>query len=233
MQKKRLVFHNLRLAIKIAYQYNKSWSNLMDLVQESCMGMIVASNRWDPNKGTSFGTYSIYWMKAYINRFLMLNTRLIHSANTRIGRKLYFQLPIIKKRQENEKISLAIIAKQIHENPRDIAMALSNIQVMDNMEDNLVLKNYVAYLTPESEISFIYLIKYIRKAVKTFYFLISNKRDKYIWKHHIISKKPISLIDLGRKFCISKQRTSQLIKRLRAYFQQYLIKRIGYFYRDF
>ena len=55
---KKLVFHNMRLAIKMAHQYRRSWANLMDLVQEASTGMAIAAKKWDPDKGTRFGTYA-------------------------------------------------------------------------------------------------------------------------------------------------------------------------------
>ena len=61
---KKLVYHNMRLAIKMAHQYRRSWASLMDLVQEALAGMTIAAGRWDPDQNTRFGTYSTYWIKA-------------------------------------------------------------------------------------------------------------------------------------------------------------------------
>ena len=95
---RKLVVHNLRLVISMAYQYRRAWTNILDLFQEGSVGLMEAVKRWEPKLGPRFGTYAAYWIRAYVLRFLMTNSRLIHVANTRAGRKLFFRLE--KERQK-------------------------------------------------------------------------------------------------------------------------------------
>ncbi len=95
---RKLVVHNLRLVITIAYQYRRAWANILDLFQEGSVGLMEAVKRWEPSLGPRFGTYAAYWIRAYVLRFLMTNSRLIHVGNTRAGRKLFFRLE--KERQK-------------------------------------------------------------------------------------------------------------------------------------
>ena len=89
---KKLVVHNLRLVVAIAFQYRRAWANILDLFQEGSVGLMEAVKRWEPTLGPRFGTYAAYWIRAYVLKFLMTNSRLIHVANTRAGRKLFFRL---------------------------------------------------------------------------------------------------------------------------------------------
>src|SRR6202142_862971 len=93
-----LVVHNLRLVIAIAYQYRRAWANILDLFQEGSVGLMEAVKRWEPSLGPRFGTYAAYWIRAFVLRFLLTNSRLIHVGNTRAGRKLFFRLE--KERQK-------------------------------------------------------------------------------------------------------------------------------------
>ena len=95
---RKLVVHNLRLVVAIAYQYRRAWANILDLFQEGSVGVMEAVKRWEPTLGPRFGTYAAYWIRAYVLRFLMTNSRLIHVGNTRAGRKLFFRLE--KERQK-------------------------------------------------------------------------------------------------------------------------------------
>ena len=95
---RRLVVHNLRLVISIAYQYRRAWASILDLFQEGSVGLMEAVKRWEPSLGPRFGTYAAYWIRAYVLKFLMTNSRLIHVGNTRAGRKLFFRLE--KERQK-------------------------------------------------------------------------------------------------------------------------------------
>ncbi len=110
-----LVVHNLRLVISIAYQYRRAWANILDLFQEGSVGLMEAVKRWEPKLGPRFGTYAAYWIRAYVLRFLMTNSRLIHVGNTRAGRKLFFRLE--KERQK-------LIAAGIDVTPKLLAAKL-------------------------------------------------------------------------------------------------------------
>jgi len=55
---RRLVVHNLRLVISIAYQYRRAWASILDLFQEGSVGLMEAVKRWEPSLGPRFGTYA-------------------------------------------------------------------------------------------------------------------------------------------------------------------------------
>jgi RNA polymerase sigma-32 factor len=95
---RKLVVHNLRLVVAIAYQYRRAWTNIRDLFQEGSVGLMEAVKRWEPTLGPRFGSYAAYWIRAYVLKFLLTNSRLVHVGNTRAGRKLFFRLE--KERQK-------------------------------------------------------------------------------------------------------------------------------------
>jgi RNA polymerase sigma-32 factor len=64
---RKLVTSNLKLVVKVAFLYNKVYSNLMDLIQEGNVGLLQAVKRFDPNRGTRLSTYATWWIKAYIS----------------------------------------------------------------------------------------------------------------------------------------------------------------------
>ena len=95
---KQLVTSNLRLVVKLAFQYHRQWSNVLDLIQEGNMGLVEALSRYDPYRGIRFSSYAQYWIRAMILRYLMDNYRMVRLGSTRHGRKLFFQLNKEKKR---------------------------------------------------------------------------------------------------------------------------------------
>ena len=88
----KLVTSNLRLVIKIAFQYHRQWANVLDLIQEGNVGLVEALSRYDPYRDIRFSSYAQYWIRAMILRFLLDNFRLVRLGSTRAGRKLFFQL---------------------------------------------------------------------------------------------------------------------------------------------
>ncbi|MDR1232359.1 MAG: RNA polymerase sigma factor RpoD/SigA [Spirochaetaceae bacterium] len=73
----RLVQANLRLVVKIAYAYCNADISLMDLIQEGNIGLVHAAEKFDPEKGVRFSTYSALWIKQAICRFLDSKKRAI------------------------------------------------------------------------------------------------------------------------------------------------------------
>ena len=88
----RLVTANLRLVVKLAFQYHRQWASVLDLIQEGNVGLVEALSRYDPYRGIRFSSYAQYWIRAMILRFLMDNYRSVRLGSTRHGRKLFFQL---------------------------------------------------------------------------------------------------------------------------------------------
>jgi RNA polymerase primary sigma factor len=66
----KLITSNLRLVVKIAHDFKEYGLPLMDLISEGNTGMIRAVEKFDPDKGAKFSSYSSYWIKQSIQRFL-------------------------------------------------------------------------------------------------------------------------------------------------------------------
>jgi RNA polymerase sigma-32 factor len=236
---KKLVVHNLRLAIKMAHQYRRSWTNVMDLVQEASAGLAIAAERWDPDQGTRFGTYAVYWIRAQLTKFLMTNGRLIHTANTRSGRKLYFQLPRIKRKliAEGKETSVANIAREVGEDEIEVARVLTRLEgreasldaPLGDDGDGSTLADIIegGAQTPEIEVNDNEMRVLMTRLVTRFGEKLEDERDRAIWHEHLVSPEPVSLVDLGKRFEVSKQRMGQLATRLKRSFRRFVIEELG------
>ncbi len=97
----RLITSNLRLVVRIAFMYNRVYSNTLDLIQEGSIGLVEAVRRFDPFKGARLPTYATWWIKAYVIKFLLDNFRIVRVGTTNERRRLLFNL-----RKEKEKLRL-------------------------------------------------------------------------------------------------------------------------------
>ncbi|MGZ4306458.1 MAG: sigma-70 family RNA polymerase sigma factor [Solirubrobacteraceae bacterium] len=68
--KNRLIESNLRLVVAIAVRYPCHELSLVDLVQEGCVGLIRAAERFDHRRGCRFSTYATWGIRAAISRAL-------------------------------------------------------------------------------------------------------------------------------------------------------------------
>lgn len=75
--RKKMIESNLRLVIKIARRYLRSGMAILDLIEEGNLGLMHAVEKFDPERGFRFSTYSAWWIQQNIERAIMSQNRTI------------------------------------------------------------------------------------------------------------------------------------------------------------
>jgi RNA polymerase sigma-32 factor len=88
----KLVCANLRFVVKVANEYRGYGLRLLDLVQEGNIGLMLAVKKFDPMRGTRLITYAVWWIRAYIQSYIMRNWSLVKIGTTQLQKKLFFKL---------------------------------------------------------------------------------------------------------------------------------------------
>jgi RNA polymerase sigma-32 factor len=119
---KKLVQANLRLVVKIAFEYRSIYSNIMDLVQEGNIGLMKAVSKYDPTKGARLGYYSSWWIRSYILKYLLDNFRLIRLGTTQAQKKLFYHLMREKEKLEAQGILAGpkLLAEKLNVREKDV-----------------------------------------------------------------------------------------------------------------
>lgn len=75
--REHMIKANLRLVVKIAYDYYNLGLPLLDLISEGNLGLIKAVERFDPGKGGKLSTYASWWIKQSMKRALANQSKTI------------------------------------------------------------------------------------------------------------------------------------------------------------
>ncbi|HUL38015.1 MAG TPA: sigma-70 family RNA polymerase sigma factor, partial [Thermodesulfobacteriota bacterium] len=67
----KLITANLRFVVKVAFEYKAYGVKIQDLVQEGNIGLMMAVKKFNPYKGYRFISYAIWWIRAYIQNFII------------------------------------------------------------------------------------------------------------------------------------------------------------------
>jgi RNA polymerase sigma-32 factor len=237
---RHLVTSNLRLVVKIAYDYRQAYKNLLDLVQEGNIGLMQAVKKYDPYKGVKLSSYAAWWIRAYILRFILNNHRLVKLGTTQAQRKLFFNL-----KKEKAKLSAMgieptaeLIAKRL-EVPQDEVTQMERRLSAGEMSldapvqqgsdgrptarvDLLVSPGQMADDALADQQTTSILTDKIHEYGQTL-----EGKEAIIFRDRLIAEEPRTLQDLGDEFGVSRERVRQIEKRLQSKLKKYLEKELG------
>ena len=237
----RLVTANLRLVIKIAFQYHRQWANVLDLIQEGNVGLVEALFRFDPSREVRFSSYAQYWIRAIILRFLMDNYRMVRLGSTRAGRKLFFQLQKERHRLLEEGLlpTTKLLAERLGVSETEVdavdqhlrAPALSLDAPVGDDEGSRPLSEVVPEALPNSPETNAAQSEWqgtLHEVLDAFASTqLRDEREQILWSERLIAEDPVSLSALGDRFGVSKERVRQVEARLKARLRQHLESELG------
>jgi RNA polymerase sigma-32 factor len=237
----RLVTANLRLVVKIAYEYRRAYKNIMDLIQEGNIGLMQAVKRYDPYRGVKLSSYAAWWIRAYILRFILNNWRLVKLGTTQAQRKLFFNLR--KKRAElqamgidptHEAIAQALNVPESEVADMDVRLQASEKSLdapVGDAEGRSIAKVDMMPAAgdgPEALMADNELQGLLKDKLASFRKTLEGKdKDLAIFDERLVADDPLTLQELGDRFGISRERVRQLEQRLTGKLREYLRDEMG------
>ena len=234
----RLVASNLRLVVKIAFQFRRQWADVMDLIAEGNLGLAEAIRKFDVERGIPFPSYARFWIRARILAFIQENKHLIH-AGSRAARKLFWRLERERRKliQEGKEPDAELLAERIGVKPEDVtelAPILDHRPVSLDVpahgdEDGRSRGEVMAdhrVATPEENVSGGQIHNILQQAFAEYRETLDT-RDKAIWDQRLQAEDPVRLEDLGNEFGVSKERVRQLEVRIKKRLKSFLQQRLG------
>ena len=229
----RLVTANLRLVVMIAREYQQATRNLLDLVQEGNIGLMEAVKNFDPHRGIRFPSYAVWWIRAYIIRYLINNWRMVKLGTTQAQRKLFFNLQKEKDRLEREGISPQprLIAQRLNVKESEVvemeqrlsSRDLSVDALMGDGEGSSLLDILPSKEQPaEQQVAEAEFRQQVSEKIREFGATLKDK-EAVIFETRLLAEKPATLQEIGDRYGISRERVRQIEERLKKKLKGFLL----------
>lgn len=233
----RLITSNLRLVVKIANDFRKAQASLLDLIQEGNYGLMQAVKKFNPYKGVKLSSYSAWWIRAYILKYLLDNKSQVKIATTAAQRKLFYNLQKETDRllSEYDTVDPKLIAESLNVPEKDVIEMQKRLQSGDVSLDaplkadesgggtraDLVADDSLTQIDEvlaDNQVRLIFS-QYLDEFKEEL-----GARDLDIFNKRIMSDKPLTLQEIGDLYGISRERARQIeariIKKLKGFVEQ-------------
>jgi len=233
----KLVTANLKLVVMIAREYQKSFKNLLDLIQEGNMGLMEAVKNFDPYRGVRFPSYAVWWVRAYMIRYIMNDWRMVKIGTTQAQRKLFFNLRKEKAKIEAEGLTVGpkLLAQRLNVKEDEVVEMEQRLSSRDlsvdipvgNNDDEATLLNFLPdnKQSPEEQFADTQYRDILRQKMEQFATGLKDK-ELVIYRERLLTEEPLTLREIGEKYGISRERVRQIEERVKKKLKTYLKKEL-------
>ncbi|HNZ64933.1 MAG TPA: RNA polymerase sigma factor RpoH [Smithella sp.] len=220
----KLIVSNLRFVVKIAHEYRNYGFKLADLIQEGNIGLIHAVKKFDPEKGYRLISYAVWWIRAYIQNYLIRSWSIVKIGTTQAQRKLFFKLNQTKKELETlsrrnpefSEIATSLGVKDSEVEEMDLRMGSRDVSLHEIINDESG-NSHIDFLAYEGDNQEVSLIKEEEKSLvqRDIAGALANlnERESYIILNRVMADDPETLQEIGEKYNISRERARQIEKQ--------------------
>jgi RNA polymerase sigma-32 factor len=232
----KLVTANLRLVVMIAREYQKAFKNLLDLIQEGNMGLMEAVKNFDPYRGVRFPSYAVWWIRAYMIRYIMNDWRMVKIGTTQAQRKLFFNLQREKEKIEAEGLTpgpkllaqrLNVKEDEVVEMEQRLASRDLSVDMPMGDDEEATLLHFLPDQkeSPEEQLAETQYQQLLREKMEQFAGVLKDK-ELVIFRERLLNEEPLTLREIGEKYDISRERVRQIEERVKRKLKAFLSKEL-------
>jgi RNA polymerase sigma-32 factor len=219
-----LIVSNLRFVVKIAHEYHNYGFKLADLIQEGNIGLIHAVKKFDPYKGYRLISYAVWWIRAYIQNYLIKSWSIVKIGTTQAQRKLFFKLSqakkqletLSKKNPEFAEIAESLGVKGSEVAEMDLRMGSRDVSLHEYIGDEGE-SSHIDFLAFEGDNQEVLLIKNEERSLvqRNIAGALANlnERESYIIQNRVMADNPETLQEIGDRYNITRERARQIEKQ--------------------
>jgi len=233
----RLVTSHLRFVLHIARRYRNHGHPLADLIQEGTVGLMEALKRFNPERGVRLSTYSMWWIRAAIQDYVIRSRSLVKMGTTAAQKALFLSLRrAMAERPDSDGVNEDIarrLATRFNTSVADVLAFARRITRPDQSidaplagDDGISLGDHLADPSPSPEQSVVEASEgrawqeWLSKALSAL-----PPRELLIIRRRFLTERAPSRAALGRELGLSKERVRQLelraLERLKTFLQPF------------
>ncbi|MGI9535348.1 MAG: RNA polymerase sigma factor RpoH [Thermodesulfobacteriota bacterium] len=242
---RKLVSSNLKFVVRISNEYKNYGINMMDIIQEGNIGLMQAVKGFDPTKGYRLISYAVWWIRAYIQNYLIKSWSLVKVGTNQAQRKLFYKLRSTKNAldkggeiisdEDYSKIAAELGVREKDVIEMDQRMSKKDLSLDARVSDDQE-STYINYLEDEDSNQEDLIAKnQIKSTVKENISPILDTlkdREKYIIENRILTDSPLTLEEIGNKYKISRERVRQIenaaLKKIKKAFKERGIENLNF-----
>jgi RNA polymerase sigma-32 factor len=237
----KLVTSNLRFVVKVAMEYRSYGARMLDLVQEGNVGLMHAVRKFDPERGYRLITYAVWWIRAYIQSYLLKAFSLVKIGTTQAQRRIFFRLGAARKNMQYQlgdelddmspSERHAELADQLGVREKDVRSMEMRMSARDFSLDLALEENGdVTHLdvltddgpTTESIVGAAELREGIADDLSEALKLLNPREREVIELRHLSDDKP-TLKEVGKRWGVSRERARQIEAAAKDKLKKYLL----------
>lgn len=219
-----LVTANLRFVVKVAAEYSKFGARLIDLVQEGNMGLMHAVRDFNPYKGVRLITYAVWWIRGYIQEYLLKQYSMVKIATTQNQKRLFYRLQKEKDLLDSmgEAPNMKMIGERMGiptEEVEQMANRLSgrdvslNTPLDDSSSSSLMDLQKSSAEGVDDQLAAQEEVALLREKLEEMRDQLSD-REKIILEERLLADEPLTLQEIGEKYGITREAVRQMEARL-------------------
>lgn len=186
-----LVTANLRYVLKIALEYRSYGCRLADLVQEGNIGLMVAVKKFNPSKGFRLITYATWWIRSYIQDFILKSFGLVKNGSRALKKKLFYK----SDGYANDG------TEAVHDLSLNSPISDDATTHQDLLSDTAPAQEELMSTMQERSIR----TKDVESALTRL-----NDRERRVVEGRFMSDEPMSLQEIGDELGVSRERVRQI-----------------------
>ncbi len=215
----KLITSNLRFVVKVAAEYRSYGMKMLDLIQEGNIGLMMAVKKFNPHQGFRLISYAVWWIKAYIQNYVISAWSLLKIGTTQAQRKLFFKLG-----QAKDAILNRFGEENVEAAASNLDVKCSEIREMDQrLRGEFYLDAEVAdsdgltmleSLADDSSNQEELLGEFQEKALlqREIAEALSglNEKERFVIENRVAADSPLTLQEIADNFSISRERVRQI-----------------------